>query len=180
MDEPSQTSDTLFMTLDPMATISAAAPSGIDFDFISGYTPLSLLGTGGVGVVHLTRQESVRRQVAVKWVRPDGPRPMQARQSLLQEAHAAAALEHPNVVPVYDLIQDAEQGPGVVMRRITGRTWSEYLGSPDAVRDDFGARDTVEWHIGVLEQVCNAPLCSLSGHHSPRPQARQCDDWSLR
>jgi len=113
------------------------------------------LGSGGMGIVRLATQTALGRQVAVKSASP-AARAAVARRSLLQEAWAAAALEHPNVVPVYTLAVDAQGAPHVVMRRIEGRTWARYLADPAAVQATFGARDTLSWHLGVLQQVCNA------------------------
>ncbi len=121
-----------------------------------GYTVLDTLGQGGVGIVRLAVQEVLGRPVAVKWVRPERQGKAAATRSLLQEGRAAASLEHPNVVPVYDLVDDPTHGPGVVMRRIEGRTWTDYLIDPSAITADFGARDHLDWHLGVLEQVCHA------------------------
>jgi len=143
---------------DPAANTLARAPltttghSVPDTD--GGYLVQDTLGQGGVGIVHLAVQRALGRAVALKRVRPEADRPG-TRWSLLQEAHAAAAVEHPNIVPVYDLIQ-GRTGPEVVMRRIEGRVWTDYLLSPAQIVQDFGARDALDWHIGVLSQVCNA------------------------
>jgi tetratricopeptide (TPR) repeat protein/predicted Ser/Thr protein kinase len=76
---------------------------------IPGYTILSELGRGGMGVVYRAKQLSVNRDVALKVVRSDvlDTLPMATRNSTLarfrHEAHAAARLEHDNLVPVYDV-----------------------------------------------------------------------------
>jgi hypothetical protein len=113
------------------------------------------LGEGGMGVVRLARQVLLGREVAVKSAHPDAPS-RRASRSLLQEAWAAATLEHPNVVPVYLLVADDQGQPHVVMRRIEGRTWGELIQRPEDVQAAFGARDVLGWHLGVLMQVCNA------------------------
>ena len=114
-----------------------------------------VIGLGGMGVVHRARQRALDRVVAVKSVRPDAPQRSGTRM-LLQEAWAAAALEHPNVVPVYDLLVDEERRPRVVLRKIEGRTWTELIADPERVRSTFGVRDLLAWHLGVLMSVCNA------------------------
>ena len=119
------------------------------------YEPLGRLGEGGVGVVFLARQRVLAREVAIKSVHPKA-HPRAARASLLREARAMAALEHPGIVPVYDLVKGGGDQPGVVMQRISGETWATYLSQADRVQADFGARDLLAWHLGVLIQVCNA------------------------
>lgn len=124
-----------------------AAPEAELRPLSGAYEPLGRLGEGGAGIVHLARQLALDRPVAIKSVHPRATRST-ARRSLLREARAAAALEHPNIVPVYDLVKGGGDQPGVVMRRIAGETWTTYLCSPEAVSRDFGARDLLGWHLG--------------------------------
>src|SRR5262245_55467434 len=70
---------------------------------IAGHEVLGLLGRGAMGVVYKARQLSLNRLVALKMVlagRHAGP---QERSRLLAEAEAVAALQHPNIVQVYDV-----------------------------------------------------------------------------
>ena len=76
---------------------------------IPGYSIVCELGRGGMGVVYRAKQLSANRDVALKVVRNDvlDTLPMETRNSTLarfrHEAHAAARLEHDNLVPVYDV-----------------------------------------------------------------------------
>ncbi|MBB2948660.1 serine/threonine protein kinase [Actinoplanes lutulentus] len=79
-----------------------------------------LLGRGGMGAVHLARDETLQRDVAVKEIdQPPGEDGSAAARRTLREARAAARLSHPNVVQVYDVLQ------------LDGRTWivMEYVPS---------------------------------------------------
>src|SRR5512139_2416832 len=60
------------------------------------------LGEGGMGVVRLAEQVSLGRKVAVKTLR-DNARDRNSMLKLLREAWITGALEHPNVVPIYDV-----------------------------------------------------------------------------
>jgi WD40 repeat protein/serine/threonine protein kinase len=60
------------------------------------------LGRGGFGVVFLAHDPQLRREVALKVPRPDVLVSPELRERFLREARAAAALDHPNVVPVYE------------------------------------------------------------------------------
>ena len=62
---------------------------------------LRRLGGGGMAEVWLAEQTSLHRQVAVKVMRPDIQSDEMCRKRFEQEAHAAAGLNHPNIVQVY-------------------------------------------------------------------------------
>lgn len=68
------------------------------------------IGRGGMGVVWQAWDETLRRTVAVKCARPDDE---QAARRLKKEAQYAARLHHPNIVPVFDFVEEVEGGgPG--------------------------------------------------------------------
>jgi len=114
-----------------------------------------VLGVGGMGIVRLAEQVALGRKVAVKSLRPEQTSEA-AKVSLLREAWATASLEHPNVLPVYDMGLDADGRPLIVLRRIGGVDWGGLLGEPEEVKRRFGAEDLLEWNLGVLLQVCDA------------------------
>ena len=61
----------------------------------------AVVGRGGMGVVYRARQLELDRDVAVKVIAPELVEDPQIRKRFLSEAHAAGAIEHPNVVPVH-------------------------------------------------------------------------------
>src|SRR3954466_13566936 len=79
------------------------------------------LGTGGMGRVWLARDEVLRRDVAIKelalpfGLTDEEREEMRAR--TLREARAAARLNHPNVVRIYD-VQQGDEPPGVGMGHV--------------------------------------------------------------
>ena len=77
------------------------------------------IGEGGMGVVRLGTQLALSRKVAVKTVRDD-QRGEAATMKILREAWVTGSLEHPNVVPVYELGLEADGSPVIVMKRIEG------------------------------------------------------------
>jgi len=75
---------------------------------------------------------------------------------LLKEAWTAARLEHPNVVPVYDIAVDDDGSPLIVLKRIEGESWAELLADPDRLRERYGVEDPLEWHLQILATICSA------------------------
>ncbi len=108
-----------------------------------------LIGAGGMGVVYRAVQQSLRREVAVKL--PRSAHSAAAAEALLREARVAGALEHPNVVPVHVLGQGSGGEPLIVMKHVDGRPWSDILHGRKGAETK-----PLEWHLGVLMQVCNA------------------------
>jgi streptogramin lyase len=69
---------------------------------ILGYRIDELVGRGGMGVVYRAYDSRLKRSVAVKLVAPERSADDRFRERFLAESELAAALEHPNVVPIYD------------------------------------------------------------------------------
>jgi eukaryotic-like serine/threonine-protein kinase len=113
------------------------------------------LGEGGMGVVRLAKQHSMGRNVAVKTLRAD-LRSDEAQLRLLREAWITGALEHPNVVPVYDVTMDEHGRPTILLKNIEGQAWSVLMGDEEAMRGRLGQRDRLESNLRVFVQVCNA------------------------
>ncbi|MBW2456295.1 MAG: protein kinase [Deltaproteobacteria bacterium] len=114
-----------------------------------------LLGSGGMALVRLGRQLKLDRSVAVKILRPECcSEPDLAR--LLREARITGRLEHPNIVPVHDIVCADDGMPQVVLKLIEGHTWSELMDDADRVRELFGADDLLEWNLDVVMAVCRA------------------------
>ena len=114
-----------------------------------------VIGVGGMSVVRRGRQTLLDREVAVKEL-PERRRKTRAAHELLQEAWVTGRLEHPNVVPVYDLALDETGSPRLVMKRIEGVRWTDLIQAPTVVRERFGTTDELQWHLGVFMQVCHA------------------------
>jgi hypothetical protein len=80
--------------------------AGLEGQLIGGCRIIRRLGDGGMGEVYLAEQISLKRQVAIKLVRPEVEAAAGSGASLAErfarEAQAIAAMEHPHILPVYD------------------------------------------------------------------------------
>ena len=86
------------------------------------YRLVESIGQGGMGRVWRAADEMLDRQVAVKEMRIDGLDAEDARtrrERTLREARATARIDHPNVVRVYDVVDEGER-LWIVMELVTG------------------------------------------------------------
>jgi serine/threonine protein kinase len=90
------------------------------------YTLTRLHAEGGIGRVWLARDADLGRDVALKELRPERAANPAAWSRFLEEARITGQLEHPGIVPVYELARKADESkPFYTMRFVRGRTLAE-------------------------------------------------------
>ncbi len=87
-----------------------------------------VLGEGGMGVVYMARQASISRTVAVKMLKGKTAKDETQRNKFLSEAVVTGDLEHPNIVPIYDLGVNDEGALFYSMKRVQGTPWMDVIG----------------------------------------------------
>jgi protein kinase-like protein len=85
----------------------------------AGYTIEDIAGRGGMGVVYRARQHRPSRLVALKVIAPDLANDADFRARFERESDTAAAIEHPNVIPVYE-VNDVDGLLFITMRFVEG------------------------------------------------------------
>ncbi len=90
------------------------------------YEILSKLGSGGMGEVYLAQDTKLDRKVALKILPAEVASDQQRMRRFVQEAKAAAALNHPNIAHVYE-ISEAEGVPFIAMEYVEGKTLREKI-----------------------------------------------------
>ena len=95
-------------------------------DLADRYTIEGVLGKGGMGEVLLATDTRLERKVAIKRILGDGARSRTAISRFLTEAKSIAALNHPNIVQIYDYGRAAD-GPFLIMEFVEGNSLLDRL-----------------------------------------------------
>jgi len=91
------------------------------------YELLSVIGEGGMGVVYAARQAAIDRTVAIKMLKNDIATDNDQREKFLSEAVVTGDLDHPNIVPIYDLGSNETGALFYSMKRVQGTPWMSVI-----------------------------------------------------
>jgi serine/threonine-protein kinase len=147
-------------TLAQVSNYEVVGPASVSEDESSDrYTRTRLHAKGGMGQVWVARDATLGRQVALKELRPDSTDNSVVCSRFLYEAKITAQLEHPGIVPVYEL--GGGPVPYYTMRFVNGRTLSEATRAYHKVRsagtaDSIGLIKLLSAFLGVCHAVAYA------------------------
>jgi serine/threonine protein kinase len=106
---------------------------------------LDILGEGGMGVVYSARQSSIARTVAVKMLKPSAKVREEQRDKFISEAVVTGELDHPNIVPIYDLGANEQGALFYSMKRVRGTPWDKVINEKQ-----------IEENLNILLRVADA------------------------
>jgi serine/threonine-protein kinase len=125
----------------PTILAPASMPDpGVALSTTERYEPRGMLGAGGMGEVRLARDLWIGRDIAKKTLHAEVGLNPGGRARFLREIRVQGQLEHPAIVPVYDVGSDEHGNLWFTMRRIRGQTLSEVLVGLAAGAPDLTAR----------------------------------------
>ncbi|MCX7419998.1 MAG: serine/threonine protein kinase [Planctomycetia bacterium] len=135
------------------------------------YTLIREVGEGGLGKVWLARDNDLAREVAIKEIKP-GTESSQAARRLIREAQITGQLQHPNIVPVYEVNRGGR--PFYAMKLVKGETLSEAIQRHHAQRR-AGQTDPLSLSrlLNAFVSVCDALAYAHSRgviHRDLKPQ----------
>ncbi|MDZ4658536.1 MAG: protein kinase [Bythopirellula sp.] len=109
------------------------------------YELLDVIGEGGMGVVYSARQSAIARTVAVKMLKKNDAQTPEQREKFISEAVVTGELDHPNIVPIYDLGTNDAGALFYSMKRVKGTPW-----------DDVLKKKSLDENLSILIRVADA------------------------
>ncbi len=129
---------------------------------ISHYRITEKLGEGGMGVVYKAEDTRLERTVALKFLSPDTTRDASATKRFVQEAKAAAALNHPNICTVFE-IDEADGRTFISMECVEGENLKVKIAS-----GSLGPDDALDIAVQIAEGLAAAHKRSIV-HRDVKP-----------
>lgn len=112
-----------------------------------------LVARGGMGTIHVAKDNVMLRQVALKFLCPTEDGDPSLLQQFVEEAQITGQLAHPNIVPVYDLVLQNEQRCFFSMKYVDGETYTQLMQKYHSSPNDS---DRLHQLLQVFLKVCDA------------------------
>ena len=121
---------------------------------VARYQRIRALGEGGNGEVDLWRDQDIDRDVAVKRLKQSGTPETLAL--FVQEVQTTGQLEHPGIVPIYDVGLDEEGRFFFVMKHVEGETLEQIIGRLRAGDPTYVHRYSYEVRTQIFLQILHS------------------------
>ena len=130
---------------------------------IGSYKVLSLLGSGGMGQVYRAKDTKLGREVAIKILPREFSSDQERVRRFEQEARAASALNHPNIITIHEIGQ-LDSVPYMVMEVVEGKTLREVIGS-----EPLPTKKVLQFSTQVADGLAKAHTAGIT-HRDLKPE----------
>ena len=134
---------------------------------ISHYRILEKIGEGGMGIVYLAEDTKLDRKVALKFLPKEFTKDKDSRERFEREAKAAAALNHTNIVTIYE-INEFEGQTYIAMEYVEGQTLKDII-----CKGEVTSPLQLNQIINITTQICEGLKCAHDAgivHRDIKPQ----------
>jgi serine/threonine-protein kinase len=119
---------------------------------VQRFDRLSEVNRGGIGCIDAAHDPVIGRKVAIKMLRPELRGDRITEEKFAEEAQITGQLEHPNIVPIYDLCDDPD-GPSIVMKLIRGKSLTDLV---NEVRNEKRGPEHLPRLVQIVLRLCDA------------------------
>ncbi len=141
-------------------------------EILGHYEVLELLGRGGMGEVYKSRDTHLDRLVAIKVLPPEKVADRARKSRFIQEAKAASALNHPNIVTIHAISSDAGRD-FIVMELVKGRSLDQLI-----PRKGMRLNEALKIAVQVADALCCAHAAGIV-HRDLKPANLMVDETGL-
>ena len=136
---------------------------------IAHYTIVEKLGEGGMGVVYKARDAHLERFIALKVLPPEKIADPERKRRFIQEAKAASALNHPNIIHIYDILH-VEGLDIIAMEYVSGQTLDRLIG-----RKGLRLNEALGYAVQVADALAKAHSAGIV-HRDLKPSNVMVND----
>lgn len=120
------------------------------------YTPTKKLNQGGMKAIWEVDDHRTARKVAMALIQDSKIASKDDIDSFLYEARLTSNLQHPNIIPIYDIALDENGNPYFTMKALRGETLGDIIKQIRSNNPDYTKRYTRTRLLGIFLKVCNA------------------------
>ncbi|MEM7473376.1 MAG: protein kinase [Planctomycetota bacterium] len=120
------------------------------------YSRVEKHASGGMGIVYRAIDEQIGREVALKHLRFNASEDHESYTRFVNEAKLAGALEHPGIVPVYELGQSEDGSPFYAMKLVEGGTLEDLIHEVHQSDPDTRLRELLSVLVSVANTIAFA------------------------
>ena len=139
------------------------------------------IGVGGMKTVLQVYDNDTMRDVALAMMPDADQRSHREVLAFIREARLTASLEHPNIIPVYDIGMDSASSPYFTMKLLRGETLASILKKLDAGDPEYQEKYTFPQLLRLWMRICNGTAFAHSKgvlHLDLKPENIQIGDFS--
>ena len=139
---------------------------------VAHYQILEKLGEGGMGLVYKARDTHLDRFVAIKVLPPERVTDLERKRRFVQEAKAASALNHPNIITIHDIASEAGRD-FMVMEFVAGKTLDQLI-----PRKGVRLGETLKLAVQIADALSRAHAAGII-HRDLKPGNVMVDEHGL-
>ncbi|BBM86278.1 serine/threonine-protein kinase [Candidatus Uabimicrobium amorphum] len=121
------------------------------FNTEEDYQNYQEINRGGMGIIYRAEQTKLKREIAIKKTLPQVE-----KNKFLAESLVTAYLDHPNIVPIYEMEQNNSGDILLAMKLVKGISWKDLLYPQTSEHKEKAKEYNLQKHLEILINVCNA------------------------